>query len=135
MQIVKWRESYQTGITSMDNQHKTLLDLINQLYTIIRDHSGQEKVSEIVDVCLNYAHKHLHDEEQLLTENEYPELQEQLDHHAKFIETVNTFKEQLADSPETVVPELYTYLRTWWISHIVGIDQKYGPYLLEKGVK
>lgn len=135
MQIVKWRESYETGIESMDNQHKTLLDLINQLYSILRDHRGNEEVSKIIDVCLTYAQKHLHDEEQLLIKNEYQDLQEQLDHHAQFIETVNALQNKLADSPDTVVPELYTYLRTWWISHIVGIDKKYGPYLQEKGVE
>ncbi|MBU0961089.1 MAG: hemerythrin family protein, partial [Proteobacteria bacterium] len=127
MQIVKWRESYETGVASMDNQHKTLLDLINQLYPIVRDHRGQEEISKIVDACLSYAKKHLGDEEQLLLDNNFPGLQEQLDHHAQFTETVNTFAKQLTDSPDTVVPELYAYLRTWWISHIVGIDKKYGP--------
>lgn len=119
----------------MDDQHKTLLELINQLYSILRGHRERNEISDIVDVCLNYAQKHLHDEEQLLIEYDFPELQEQVDHHAQFIETVNTFKNRLADSPETVVPELYTFLRTWWLSHVVEIDKKYGPYLQEKGVE
>lgn len=118
----------------MDDQHKTLLELINQLYLILTNRRDREELSKTINRCLDYAQNHLRDEEQLLIENEFPELQEQLDHHAQFTETIDTLKRKLTDSPETVIAELHTYLRTWWLSHVVGIDKKYGPYLKEKGV-
>jgi len=31
MDIIKWRNSYETGIAEMDNEHRQLIQLINQL--------------------------------------------------------------------------------------------------------
>ncbi len=134
MEIVKWRDSYSTGVKKMDEQHEQLIGMINQLYSMIRGNSTQVEINEIIDSCIDYAKNHLDDEENLLKEHKYPDLADQLSSHELFTDTITQMRERQKDEPEEVTQEIYTYLRKWWIDHIVGEDKLYGPFLNEKGV-
>ncbi len=37
MALIKWRDSYATGIPEMDDEHREIIDIINTLYEMIRD--------------------------------------------------------------------------------------------------
>ncbi len=134
MEIVKWRDSYSTGVKKMDEQHEQLIGMINQLYSMIRGNSTQVEINEIIDSCIDYAKNHLDDEENLLKKHKYPDLADQLSSHELFTDTITQMRERQKDEPEEVTQEIYTYLRKWWIDHIVGEDKLYGPFLNEKGV-
>ena len=135
MEIIKWRESYETGIPSMDQQHRVLIDLINQLYTMMREKSSEDELGSILQRCLDYGEEHLQTEEALLEQHGYPEMEQHIAHHQKFFKTIEDLKQQYGEQEGEVTPEIYKFLRTWWIDHIVAEDKKYGPYLKEKGVE
>ncbi|THB74896.1 MAG: hypothetical protein D6B25_12785 [Desulfobulbaceae bacterium] len=135
MQVIKWRESYETGIKSMDKQHHDLIELINDLFVSIRGKEQNPDAEKILERCFEYADKHLQEEERLLMEHGYPELQEQLDSHNEFKKKISDLKREFSSKPEVLLSESYTYLRKWWIDHIVGIDKKYGEFLQTKGVE
>jgi hemerythrin-like metal-binding protein len=135
MDILKWRTSYETGIPSMDAQHQRLISLVNQMYGIIRDHEGHAALDAILGEMSNYAEKHLKDEEALLRQHNYPGLNEQEVDHGKYFEQIKTLYSELGKDREEAAKKIYAFLRSWWISHIVGLDKKYGPFLQEKGVQ
>jgi len=74
MEILKWREGYETGIEAMDNQHKYLIHLINQMYTILREKEGLEALDTVLAEMSDYAEQHFHDEEDILLKHAYPVL-------------------------------------------------------------
>lgn len=135
MTIIKWRQSYETGVTSMDEQHRLLIGLINDLYEILRDNKNDsESLTNIIEECVNYGTSHLVDEEKILQKYNYQDLADHLQEHKSFTETITKLKENLIDDPEGTTPEIYSYLRKWWITHIVDKDKAYGQFLIEKGV-
>ena len=74
MDILKWREGYETGISTMDEQHRVLIGLINNLYRIIRDKKGYDQLREVLQEMSKYGETHLQAEEELLGQHEYPGL-------------------------------------------------------------
>lgn len=135
MDIIKWRQSYETGITSMDTQHQKLIELINRLYKVIRNRESGEGVSEILDEMNAYAEMHLLEEEDLLKTNDYPELASHIEFHQGYREKVETLIAESKQGNEAVIQETYRFLRSWWMEHIVTDDRKYGTFLKSKGVE
>jgi|WetSurMetagenome_2_1015567.scaffolds.fasta_scaffold642911_2 hemerythrin len=118
----------------MDAQHQRLIGLVNQMFRIMRNQEDDDALDSILGEMSNYAEKHLKDEEALLREHSYPDLIEQESDHAKYLEQMQAMFSHLEKDRKATAQEIYTFLRFWWINHIVGIDQKYGPFLKEKGV-
>lgn len=134
MDIIKWRETYETGIEQMDSQHKQLIQLVNQLYGIIRDKKGFEAVDTILGQMEQYATNHLHDEEKLLEEHAYPGLAAQQQSHQSYFATMEQLLGARAGDRQAAAQAIYIFLRQWWLNHIVQEDRDYGEYLRKKGL-
>lgn len=138
MGLVKWRSSYETGIASMDDQHKQLIELINKLYDRLKDQNSGTSTKDILNDMENYAALHFKTEEDLLNKYDYPDRQEQQEDHATYSATIKTMLASMNAenlSEKEMASRLYKYLRGWWLDHIVSLDQKYGPYLRDKGAQ
>lgn len=135
MDIIKWRQTYETGIGSMDVQHQKLIDLINALYKMIRNETSNDSIMEILDEMSSYTERHLREEESLLQANDYPDLSNHIDLHHNYREKVKELIAESKNGNETTVKNAYAFLRQWWMKHIVTEDRKYGDFLKSRGVK
>lgn len=138
MALIKWRSSYATGISPMDEQHKKIIELINKLYTILREDKDHETLTAILEDMDSYAIVHLRMEEDLLIKYNYPDTLEHREKHLEYltaIKELTTKLDQQDGDKKKLAQEIYKYLRDWWLDHIVEIDTKYGPFLKDKGVE
>lgn len=134
MDIIKWRESYQTGIKSMDEQHQKLIELINKLYRVIRKEESSDSIKEVLDEMNKYAAKHLKEEEAILRTNDYPDYANHIATHQNYLDKLEKLMVEAKEENEAAVNDTYVFLRQWWMGHIVAEDQKYGEFLKSKGV-
>ena len=134
MEAIPWRDSYETGVSQLDEQHKQLIAIINKLYGVIRRKEGNEALHAVFDDLAAYAATHLEDEEKLLEGYAYPDLDEHRRQHAEYVAQVDELRQRLETADQQLVIEIYSYLRQWWLNHIVVEDKAYGPFLNEKGI-
>lgn len=130
--IIKWRESYETGVEVMDNEHRELIEIINLLYQMQRDKKSYDELQDIYQRLLDYTQNHFQHEEKLMAESEYSGLEKQRQDHEEFVAKLKDMKEDLLSAKETAAPVVYKFLREWWLEHIVGMDKEYGPHLQGK---
>lgn len=135
MNIIKWRESYKTGITSMDIQHHNLIDLINDLYKVIVKKSSIDSIQTVLYEMTKYAENHLEEEEALLKKTDYPNFSDHIAIHKNYRKMLKKLMNRVEKDKKSAVQDTYTFLRQWWIGHIVAEDQKYGKHLTQKGVE
>jgi hemerythrin len=135
MELIKWRESYETGIRSMDVQHQKLIELINKLYKVLRRDESSELIQEVLVEMTQYAEKHLHEEEGILKANSYPDFADHIAIHQGYRDTLKTLLTESKKGNGTAVQDTYAFLRQWWMGHIVTEDKKYGEFLKSKGVE
>ncbi|UZE96293.1 bacteriohemerythrin [Alkalimarinus alittae] len=134
-QFVTWKDEYSVGIESIDNDHKNLLKLINQLQTSSLYYTGENFDKDALSELIDYTKFHFAREEKMMEEHGYPDFEAHRQQHRKMTDSVvRKVLEYEADSEKTV-EDLLEYLKSWLINHINGTDKKYSSFLREKGVK
>lgn len=135
MDILKWRTAYETGVSEMDEQHKKLITTINVMYRIVRDSDTDESMDGVLAQINEYASVHLKDEEALLVEHGYPDLDAHVALHNEYKEKIESLSAEVQEKHGAANKNIYLFLRDWWVNHIVKEDKEYGSFLNEKGVK
>ena len=133
--FVEWKDDYSVGIDSIDQQHKKLLNLINQLQTAVDYKTGEEFEREALDELVDYTKTHFSYEEGLLEQNNFPGYEP---HKAQHVEMINKVEEVLTEydkDPDTAMSNAVEFLQNWLIKHINGTDKQYSSFLIDKGVK
>lgn len=134
-QFVEWKESYSVGIDSIDQQHKKLLNLINQLQTAVDYSTGEQFEREALDELVDYTKTHFTYEEGLMKDNDYPDYEPHKAMHAKMIKKVEEVLSEYEQDHDTAMHNAAEFLKDWLINHINGTDKEYSSYLIAKGVK
>jgi hemerythrin-like metal-binding protein len=128
--IVVWDDKYSVGSSFLDDQHKNLVAIINEL--ILFDHSedtnAKVNFTKIFKKAGDYAQTHFNDEEAILEKINYPDLTEQKKEHKSFMTEVwNEFSS--FNSGNSSPDGLTNFLMNWLLNHIAVIDKKYTSYL------
>ena len=134
-QFVEWKDSYSVGIDSIDQQHKKLLNLINQLQTAVDYSTGEQFEREALDELVDYTKTHFIYEEGLMEDNDYPDFVAHKAQHEKMFKKVGEVLAEYEQDHDTAMSNAAEYLKDWLINHINGTDKEYSSYLIGRGVK
>lgn len=129
MSVIKWRDSYNTGVDRFDMEHHKIVFLIDRMFYAIRDKNGKEVTQKACTDVLSYTEYHFANEEQAMKEANYQGLEEQLTEHARLKAEAIRLQTIIANEFPEGVNEFYRFLREWLIDHIQVCDKKYAPYL------
>ena len=132
--FVAWKDDLSVGIESIDDDHKKLLTLINNLQTAVYYPTGEAFERQALQELVDYTKYHFEREEQLMLANGYPDFEAHKRQHEEMIVKVGGFLEAYENDRDGTVDELTTFLKTWLIQHIAGTDQQYSAHLRERGV-
>lgn len=133
--LMEWSDTLCVGIEEIDNQHKALVGLLNQLHTAIYEKHGSAACMEILDKLVEYTRVHFTVEESLMRILGYPEYEDHHEEHDKLITQVVELQQKLKSGKVNVSFELLHFLRGWLSHHILETDKAYVPYFLSKGVE
>jgi len=86
--FIQWKDEYNVGIDSIDQQHRKLVNLINQLQTAVDYSTGEEFEREALDELVDYTLTHFGYEEGLMEKYGYPEFEPHKAQHKEMIAKV-----------------------------------------------
>jgi len=123
--IIAWdEEKMATGVTSVDGQHRELINRINDLHADCLAGKAREELMEHLNFLGSYAKTHFAEEENIMAEHRCPSRGQNKAAHAKFLkdyeQLVVMVKENGASS--RVALKLKQMLGDWLTSHICRID-------------
>jgi hemerythrin-like metal-binding protein len=128
----KWGEDMVLGIQEIDNQHKALFSLANRLRKVVNG-GDISSIGITFMAVMNYAGKHLKDEEELLTKHKYPSIENHKKMHVKILEDVTSLHEQYktaSDTEKTTISRNFCdFLENWLITHIGQEDRQHCTWL------
>jgi len=134
-ELLEWVDALSVGIEEIDNQHKELVRLLNQLHTAIWEKHGSAASMEILDKLVEYTRVHFTVEESLMRILGYPDYEHHRQEHEKLISQVIELQRKLKSGEANISFELLHFLKNWLTHHILGTDKAYAPYFLSKGAK
>ncbi|MDR1836933.1 MAG: bacteriohemerythrin [Treponema sp.] len=127
---VTWDNSFSVGFDPIDDQHKELVKITNELFQACEQGviAADMVFLGTVKKALDYAETHFADEEEYMHEANYPHLGEQKNQHAAFVaEVQKSIEEFEAGNIEPVY--MARFLKKWLLNHIAVSDKQYAPYL------
>ena len=136
MPLLSWNENLSVKITSIDDQHKRLIDLINQLQDAMSSGDSRSVLGEIFDGLLNYTIEHFKFEQNLFETHGFPGTEEHLKEHDQFTQKVSDLHKQFVGSSNFMIGvDVMKFLTDWLVNHIQGVDKGYSDFLIGKGVQ
>ena len=135
---VSWEDKFETGIQQIDYQHKRLFDLINDLENaLLPDNFNRLKVLEVFDGLREYTVTHFYQEEILMEEENYPDLENHKAEHERFTDKIAEIRRQIEAAEDmaqivAITSPLASFLTEWLGAHILKRDHEYIPYMKKR---
>lgn len=117
-QWITWDASLVIGIQVIDEHHRYLFDLVNDLITVVANKLGAREVGRVLKSLEQYARIHFRAEERMMEHYGYNGLERQQQQHTVFCERLREFAGELNSNPLVAQFEIITYLREWLVAHI-----------------
>jgi len=128
--VLKWNDGFSVNHAEIDEQHKELIDIINDLFVYISEKDTEfSHLLDLVSKLDNYVSEHFKFEEALMAETSYPDMDAHVAQHnalRKKLETLNIFS---VDNTIDFYKDLLDDLIDWLSKHILMTDKKFGQYL------
>ena len=121
-------DEYLTGIEIIDEEHKELFRIIDEVREVIADDVGGDKYDEIVrllEELKNYTKSHFRDEEEYMESIQYEGLEAQKVAHELFVSRLDDMDlDEIDAHQEKTLEELIAFLLEWLVTHILQMDKK-----------
>lgn len=130
MGILFWADRMSVGIEAIDNQHKNIIQQINDIYEALQNGQSAELKNSLHSLYQATV-AHFSYEEGLLNKYQYPESKEHADQHKVLLEQASVFIGKFTDKNQTVelTDDIIEFMKTWLINHVMKDDKKYSAFL------
>ncbi|MGD2079894.1 MAG: bacteriohemerythrin [Nitrospirota bacterium] len=136
---MQWTQALSVGIDIIDEQHKELLEKINDLVEAIRSHTCKYKIGDVVKFLEDYVVFHFGEEEKFMIGFGYPGYEHHKAQHEEFMRNIERIKEILPTLEGGRKPGSYDLsvetnqlVVDWIIEHISQVDKSLGKFLSGK---
>jgi hemerythrin-like metal-binding protein len=130
-----WNQEMGVGVQELDEDHKELVTLLNEVEDATATGQRRDSINEIVDRLMESVKTHFAREEAFLVEFGYPGAAAHQCEHDLMLRTGLELQARFrSDSSPMISLESVSSLRSWLDNHIQGADRQYGPHLNTHGV-
>jgi hemerythrin len=130
MAFLQWKEEYSVGIDHIDEQHRGMIQLIDDLAEAVFAGQGRLVLEDILESLLAYTRSHFKDEEAMMERAAYPGLEQHRELHRELTAQVRDLQDRYENGEESISTEVLYFLRDWLTNHILSEDQGYREYVL-----
>jgi len=135
MALVTWNEKISVGVKSMDDGHKRMIAIMNQLHDGIQAGHSKEVLASVLDQLMNYTVDHFGQEEAYLEQVGYKDIDTHRMQHAQMVYRIVKLQESLKHRPIIMLDlELNGHLQSWFVNHIQGTDMMYSALFIAKKI-
>ena len=120
-----------TGNTIIDEEHKTLIEAINNLMVACSTGKGRTELESTCKFLQDYTAKHFAHEEQMQQQYKYPDYAQHKKFHDEFKRVVAELSAELAKEGATIalVGRVNTSIGGWFLNHIKREDVKVAAHI------
>ena len=129
--LFKWNDSLACGIKVIDDQHKGLVDLINDMFSHVTGDAGGENAyfGRVIQGAVDYVKTHFATEERIMRLAEFKKFDEHKSEHDKFVLTVTKNVLDFKTNKDFNLSSFSAFLKDWVLTHIAVMDKEYFKYL------
>jgi len=130
-----WDEGIGTGISSMDQEHRLQVSLINALEEVLRQGKDRPLAEKTLQQLVDFTSVHFHSEELMMRLYAYPQHDAHAMEHGRLLDQVDQIRRSTEANDSARALELIASLRTWLTSHIKSMDQGFALWCAKHGIR
>jgi len=124
-----WSDKFSVGLSGVDDQHRHLVELINELGRLSADATDRHRLPGLLKELVDYTAYHFTTEEALMQAEgvDRAHYDAHVRAHAHFCHQVDVARELLSRGGENtpaLIEQLLEYLAKWLLHHILGTDTR-----------
>lgn len=137
MKVFKWSKEYSVDIVEIDAHHSRLFDILNELLTLMSEGGASDRqILKVLEELLDYTHYHFDEEEKIMAQMGYPDLEAHQKIHRQFIQQIKDFYTSAQNGMAIFVATKVANIGIDWLkSHILTVDHQYSEYMKQQGLQ
>ena len=118
-----------TEIPTVDQQHRQLIEWLNDLLAAMAKGEGRTEIAPILDKLDSYVNTHFAYEEECMVKYRCPVAETNMAAHAYFMKTFGDLRDEYEarGASSHLVLRVQRELADWLVSHIKAVDAKLAP--------
>jgi hemerythrin len=132
---IAWREAMCVGDPTIDDDHKHLVDMINEFEVAISGHIEHKKVAHVLLGLVEYTGQHFTREEEIQLKIRYPYAESHRRQHRDVLKKLSVVLAEYTASHgeirDTMIRNMSRFLKEWLVDHIIESDLRMRPYVLK----
>jgi hemerythrin len=129
MALLDWNPSLSVDVPAMDEEHKVLIGLVNDLNEAMKLGRSRDEMDRVFSALACYTQTHFASEERFMDEIGYPDTVPHKNEHLDLLNQVAAFKADYDAGKVMISVKLMGFLRDWVRNHIQKADQQYGSWV------
>jgi hemerythrin-like metal-binding protein len=130
-----WSDSLSVGVQQIDNEHKKLVVLVNDLNDSMKNGKSKESLQKVFCELVDYTVTHFSNEELLMQKVNYSNFAGHKHEHDELTKKVRALKDDFAAGKMMISIEVRDFLKNWIVNHIQKTDKLYTRAMNDKGIK
>ena len=129
-ELVSWSNKLSCGVKLIDDQHKGLVDLVNDMFKHATGNEKQEHdyFNRVIQEAVKYVRVHFATEEKIMLATKFSGYAEHKKEHDNFVLTVVANIKDYEAGKRLTLSSFTRYLKEWILSHIAVMDKRYFEY-------
>jgi len=129
-ELVTWSHQLSCGVKLIDDQHKGLVDLVNDMFSHATGNESQEHdyFNRVIQEAVKYVKNHFATEEKIMLATKFSGYAEHKKEHENFVLAVVANIKDYEAGKRLTLSSFTRYLKDWILSHIAVMDKRYFEY-------
>lgn len=135
MSIEQWTEQLLTGHSKVDQQHRNLFAMMEHLHHLLLEGEAKDQLAQAFEALGRYVITHFEDEENLMRQCNYPQIQHHAALHRSLEQKTNAILNLFHQGKPVNLEELVEFCSQWIKNHVLVEDMKIVSWMKESSWK
>jgi len=132
--MLKWESSYSVKVKEIDDQHRKMIDYINQIEVALDGKENRAVTVNVLNGLVAYTRDHFSTEEVYFKRFDYENAEAHIAEHIMLMNNVELLVYRFEVDEKLDLIEVSLFLKDWLIDHIMDADKEYMPCFSKNGL-
>ena len=124
MSLLEWKPEYSVGVASMDDEHREMIGLINDVYVKLGATTDAATIEECLEEIFTTISMHFALEERMMRDSGYEEYEDHKDDHEELLDEIRELMDEFVADADKGASLLEERLSAWFGRHFSSFDAR-----------